>query len=48
MPTTKNATIRYQAIDRCLRNPGCRYNIDIKELNRQRTEALQKLEKLLK
>lgn len=28
MPTTKNATIRYQALDRCLRNPGRRYNID--------------------
>lgn len=25
MPTTKNATIRYQALDRCLRNPGRRY-----------------------
>jgi predicted DNA-binding transcriptional regulator YafY len=28
MPTTKNATIRYQALDRCMRNPGRRYNID--------------------
>src|SRR5574344_982066 len=28
MPTTKNATIRYQALDRCLRNPGRRYNIE--------------------
>ena len=28
MPTTKNATIRYQALDRCLRNPGRHYNID--------------------
>jgi predicted DNA-binding transcriptional regulator YafY len=28
MSTNKNATIRYQALDRCLRNPGKRYSID--------------------
>lgn len=27
MSTNKNATIRYQALDRCFRNPGKRYNI---------------------
>lgn len=27
MSTTKNATIRYLTLDRCLRNPGKRYNI---------------------
>jgi predicted DNA-binding transcriptional regulator YafY len=28
MSTNKNATIRYQALDRCFRNPGKRYSID--------------------
>lgn len=28
MSTNKNATIRYQALDRCLRNPGKRFSID--------------------
>lgn len=28
MSTNKNATIRYQALDRCFRNPGKRYNIE--------------------
>ncbi len=28
MPTNKNATIRYLALDRCLRNPGRKYFID--------------------
>ena len=28
MSSNKNATIRYQALDRCLRNPGKRYSID--------------------
>jgi predicted DNA-binding transcriptional regulator YafY len=28
MPTNKNATIRYLAIDRCLRNPGRRFYIE--------------------
>ena len=28
MATNKNATIRYQALDRCFRNPGRRYDMD--------------------
>lgn len=28
MSTNKNATIRYQALDRCFRNPGKRYDIE--------------------
>ncbi len=28
MATNKNATIRYQTLNRCFRNPGRRYNID--------------------
>jgi predicted DNA-binding transcriptional regulator YafY len=28
MSTNKNATIRYQALDRCFRNPGKKYSID--------------------
>ena len=28
MATNKNATIRYQALDRCFRNPGRKYYID--------------------
>jgi hypothetical protein len=28
MATNKNATIRYQTLDRCFRNPGRKYNID--------------------
>ena len=28
MSTNKNATIRYQTLDRCFRNPGRRYYID--------------------
>ncbi len=28
MATNKNATIRYQTLDRCFRNPGRRYSID--------------------
>ena len=28
MATNKNATIRYQALDRCFRNPGRRYSIN--------------------
>jgi hypothetical protein len=27
MPNNKNAIIRYQAIDKCLRNPGKNYSI---------------------
>ena len=28
MPTNKNATIRYQVLDNCFRNPGRRYYIN--------------------
>jgi len=28
MATNKHATIRYQALDKCFRNPGRRYYID--------------------
>jgi hypothetical protein len=28
MSTNKNATIRYQALDKCFRNPGRKYHID--------------------
>ncbi|MBZ9628158.1 WYL domain-containing protein [Psychroflexus sp. CAK1W] len=37
MATTKNATIRYQTLDRCFRNPGRRYDIEdlLEECNKQ-------------
>lgn len=38
MSTNKNATIRYQALDKCFRNPGKRYFIE--DLNEACNEAL--------
>lgn len=36
MPTSKNAQLRYQTLDRCLRNPGRRYFVEdlLEEVNR--------------
>lgn len=42
MPTNKNATIRYHALDRCFRNPGCKYYID--DLVKACNEALLEID----
>lgn len=42
MGKTKNAVIRYQALDRCLRNPGRKYSIN--DLLEACNEAIQDLE----
>ncbi len=42
MSTNKNATIRYQALDRCFRNPGRKYYIN--DLIRECNEALLEID----